>query len=120
MSLFDNFGLVAIRIQAYSRRMDTEVEAWRAGDVGPALRELRLSVGVTQTELAQTALVGRAWLNAFELGSKESAPLNMVMRVAEALGTDIRLTRRKKPLLQTEPTEHFDLDAHIESFGVTR
>lgn len=70
----------------------TTVEVSRPDDLGPALREVRLAEEISQSALAQLAAVGRQWLNAFELGEKPSAPLDMVMRVAAALDTQVRLT----------------------------
>lgn len=70
----------------------TTIEVCRPDDLGPALREVRLAEEISQSALAQLAGVGRQWLNAFELGEKPSAPLDMVMRVAAALDTQVRLT----------------------------
>lgn len=58
---------------------------------GSALRERRQHLGLTQVELAARAGVGRQWLNAFEMGDKPSAPLDMVLRVAAALDVEVVL-----------------------------
>ncbi|MGO1948360.1 MAG: helix-turn-helix domain-containing protein [Mycobacteriaceae bacterium] len=63
----------------------------RPDDLGPALREVRLERGVSQSALASDAGVGRQWLNAFEMGYKWTAPLDMVMRVAAALAVTMVL-----------------------------
>ncbi|WP_206192402.1 helix-turn-helix domain-containing protein [Scrofimicrobium canadense] len=73
--------------------MDTVVAVVRAEDLGPALREERLRLGLTQTEVAEAAAVGRPWLNQFEGGRKPGAPLDMVMRVANALSVTVSLER---------------------------
>lgn len=65
----------------------------RADELGPALREVRLRLEMTQTEAAQRAGVGRPWLNQFEGGRKPGAPLDMVMRVADALAVTVSLQR---------------------------
>jgi transcriptional regulator with XRE-family HTH domain len=92
--------------------------ASRPDDLGPALREARLADGLTQAALAELAQVGRQWLNAFELGEKASAPLDMVMRVIAALDVSVVLTR--PPLSATaakpEPSGAFDLDAHLSEY----
>ncbi|WP_203337547.1 helix-turn-helix domain-containing protein [Nocardioides limicola] len=75
----------------YCRRMTT-VRVERASDLGPALRNVRVAEAITQSALANIAGVGRQWLNAFEMGDKPTAPLDMVMRVAAALGVSVSLT----------------------------
>jgi transcriptional regulator with XRE-family HTH domain len=56
-----------------------------ASRLGSAVRETRLRAGLSQTELAAEAGVGRQWLVAFEAGDKASAPFDMVMRLLRAL-----------------------------------
>ena len=65
--------------------------------------------------LAEIAGVGRQWLNAFEMGDKPSAPLDMVMRVADALGVSLLLTRpvRRAPGNLPEPV---DLNVLLDRF----
>lgn len=84
--------------------------------IGPALREIRISEGVTQSALADLARVGRQWLNAFEMGDKPSAPLDMVMRVTAAL--DVTLTLRPENLVGDAigDQEPIDLDAYLDEF----
>ncbi|WP_370291501.1 helix-turn-helix domain-containing protein [Nocardioides sp.] len=67
------------------------VRVRRASDLGPALRDVRTAEAITQSALANLAGVGRQWLNAFEMGDKPTAPIDMVMRVAAALGVSINL-----------------------------
>lgn len=98
--------------------MATTMEVSRPDDLGPALREIRLVDGMTQAALAELAHVGRQWLNAFEMGGKGSAPLDMVMRVIAALDVAVVLTR--PPLAaataNTEAAEAFDLDEHLSGY----
>jgi transcriptional regulator with XRE-family HTH domain len=59
--------------------------------VGPAIRDARLAVGVTQTELARRAHVGRTWLSQFEDGQKTSAPMDMVFRLLAELNLPLEI-----------------------------
>lgn len=84
-------------------------------DVGPALREIRVADEVTQSALADLAGVGRQWLNAFEMGDKPSAPLDMVMRVAAALDATLVLTPPTYPR-GSPAAAPIDLDAHLRNY----
>lgn len=88
----------------------TTVVVDRPDDLGPALREVRTAEGVTQSGLADLAGVGRQWLNAFEMGEKGSAPLDMVMRIIAALDVSVTLTRPSPPPA-VEEDELVDLDS---------
>ncbi len=59
------------------------------GDLG---REARLAQGLSQTELAADAAVGRQWLVGSEAGDKASAPLDMVLCVLHALALALDVT----------------------------
>lgn len=74
------------------------------------MRDARVADGMTQSALADLAGVGRQWLNAFEMGEKASAPLNMVMRLVAALDVSVTLTRPAPPPAG-EVNELVDLDA---------
>lgn len=87
----------------------------RPDELGPALREARLADDVTQSSLAVLAGVGRQWLNSFELGDKQSAPLDMVMRVAAALGVTVTLLPEVAVPHPGGP-EPIDLDAFLRTF----
>lgn len=66
-----------------------------AGDarqVGSIIRGARLREGLSQSELASDAGVGRQWLVGLEAGDKASAPLDMVLRVLRALELDVTLS----------------------------
>lgn len=97
--------------------MTTPVAVDRPDDLGPALREIRLADQMTQGALATAADVGRQWLNAFELGEKPSAPLDMVMRVIAALDTRVTLTRPAPPPgSATEEATPIDLDIILSAY----
>jgi HTH-type transcriptional regulator/antitoxin HipB len=54
-------------------------------DLGLIVRERRRKLGLSQSQLARTAGVGRQWLVALEQG-KAGAELGMVLRTLSALG----------------------------------
>jgi transcriptional regulator with XRE-family HTH domain len=87
----------------------------RPDDVGPVLREVRIAEQITQVALAQLAGVGRQWLNAFEMGAKPSAPLDMVMRIVAALDAPITLAR-PAPRAPSPIGEPIDLDALLREY----
>lgn len=58
--------------------------------------------GATQASLAARAGVGRQWLNAFELGGKRTALLDMVYRVLSAHEVAVEM--------EPEPASHPDPD----------
>ncbi len=83
-------------------RCMTTISVHRPDDLGPLLGDVRLELGVTQSALAAKAKVGREWLNAFELGDKWTAPLDMVYRVLSALEVTVEMV--------PEPAPHPDPD----------
>ncbi|MDO5534058.1 MAG: helix-turn-helix transcriptional regulator [Propionibacteriaceae bacterium] len=77
-----------------------------AGELGDLVREARLAQGLSQTELAAEAAVGRQWLVGLEAGDKASAPLGMVLRVLHALALDVTLAgshREERPQPERPP-----------------
>lgn len=84
-------------------------------DLGPRLRGVRVAQGVTQAALASIAGVGRQWLNAFEMGDKPSAPLDMVMRVATALEVTVTLAP-PPPRVPVGPVFEVDLAEHLKKY----
>ncbi|PPJ31713.1 hypothetical protein C5E45_22910 [Nocardia nova] len=97
----------------------TTATARRPDDLGPALREIRVADGLTQSALAALAGVGRQWLNSFELGNKPSAPLDMVTRVASALDVTLVLAppdRSRMGRRESVDEEPIDLEAHLKKF----
>lgn len=97
----------------------TTATVQRPDDLGPALREVRVADGITQAALAALAGVGRQWLNSFEMGDKPSAPLDMVMRVASALGVTLVLAppdSSRMGIQESVDEEPIDLEAHLKKF----
>lgn len=97
----------------------TTVRVERAHDLGPALRDVRVAEAITQSALANIAGVGRQWLNAFEMGDKPTAPLDMVMRVAAALGVSVSLAASTADTGadDTAGTDLVDLDALLDDLS---
>lgn len=95
------------------------VRVERAGDLGPALREVRVAEAITQSALANIAGVGRQWLNALEMGNKPGAPLDMVMRVAAALGVSVTLTASTVDRAASSHADNdlVDLDELLDEFS---
>lgn len=77
------------------------------------MREVRIGENISQSALAELADVGRQWLNAFELGEKSSAPLDMIMRVIGALGVSVVLAR-PTPAAPADDDDLIDLDAVLD------
>lgn len=67
--------------------------------LGALVRETRIRLGLTQTELAADAGVGRQWLVAFEAGDKHSAPLDMVFRLLRELDLAVTLQPATPPVV---------------------
>lgn len=86
----------------------------RPDDLGPALREVRIAEGIKQSALAEIAIVGRQWLNAFEMGEKASAPFDMVMRVVAALDVSVTITRPAPAEPGDDGDEPIDLDEVLD------
>lgn len=57
--------------------------------------------------------MGRQWLNAFEQGEKSSAPLDMVMRVVDALDVSVTLSKPAAPP-PVDEEEPVDLDVLLD------
>lgn len=76
-----------------------------AGQLGQAVRKARVEAGMSQTELAGDARVGRQWLVAFEAGDKPSAPFDMVMRLLRVLDLEATLdpSLPMRPARQGQP-----------------
>ncbi|MDR1150856.1 MAG: helix-turn-helix domain-containing protein [Bifidobacteriaceae bacterium] len=69
--------------------MATEIHD--AAELGAAVRTARRDQGLSQTDLAHVAHVGRQWLVGLEAGDKHSAPLDMILRVLRGLRLSITL-----------------------------
>lgn len=93
----------------------TTVGVSGARALGPALRQARIREEISQSALADLAAVGRQWLNAFELGDKPSAPMDMVLRVAAALGVTVVLHPPQPPEVADDDAP-IDLDELLGGF----
>lgn len=91
------------------------VEVSGARALGPALRQARIQEEINQSALADLAAVGRQWLNAFEMGDKPTAPMDMVLRVAAALGVTVVL-HPPQPPDATDEDAPVDLDELLGGF----
>lgn len=81
-----------------------------AVELGRIVRDAREQQGLTQVGLARAASVGRQWLVGLELGDKESAPLDMILRVLAVLDLEVTLV---PPLARQHHAPVVDLDAII-------
>jgi transcriptional regulator with XRE-family HTH domain len=64
-------------------------------ELGQAVRVIRRSRGLTQTELAAKAQVSRAFLISFERGTAPRAEIGRAFRVLRVLGMQLELTAEK-------------------------
>ena len=69
----------------------TTLKVRDSAQLGLAVRDARLSAGLSQADLAAEAGIGRQWLVAFEAGDKPSAPFDMVMGLLRALDLEVTL-----------------------------
>ncbi len=85
-------------------------------DFAAAVRGRRMSLGLSQRELALRARVSRQWISEFEAG-KATAELALVLRLLDALGLQVCLdepaadTSSQCPHIQT-----VDLDALLDDY----
>ena len=68
--------------------MRTKITSIR--DAAAAVRGRRLTLGLSQSELAARAHVSRQWISEFEAG-KPTAELGLVLRLLDALGFGVSL-----------------------------
>jgi HTH-type transcriptional regulator/antitoxin HipB len=69
----------------------TQINSLR--DLAAAARGRRLSLGLSQAELAARARVSRPWISEFEAG-KPTAELGLVLRLLDALELDVNIAER--------------------------
>jgi HTH-type transcriptional regulator/antitoxin HipB len=67
-----------------------------ARDIGLAVRDRRLELGLSQSQLASAADVSRRWLLALESG-KPTAQLDLVFRTLDALGLVVDVRTESTP-----------------------
>lgn len=66
-------------------------------DLGEALRERRVQLGMSQEEVCASAGVARSWLSKVEAGRHRGAELQKVLDLAATLGLTLVLTRDGAP-----------------------
>ncbi|MHB8827093.1 MAG: helix-turn-helix domain-containing protein [Acidimicrobiales bacterium] len=76
-------------------------------ELSARIRGRREDLGLSQADVAATAQVSRAWLNAFERG-KSSVEMSPVLRVLDAIGLCLLVVE-----CESRPSR---LDAVVESF----
>lgn len=79
----------------------------RSTDLGAVLQALRLSLGLTQAELAAKAKVTRRWISQVENG-KATAEIGVLFRVLSALDSHIEIVH--------SPSRRPSLDEFVSSF----
>jgi HTH-type transcriptional regulator / antitoxin HipB len=90
--------------------------------IAAAVRGRRLSLGLSQAQLADRARVSRQWISEFEAG-KQTAELGLVLRLIDALGLrltlaeDAEATCDDRPHPRPQSAEAFDLDGLLEEYN---
>ena len=81
-------------------------------DLAAAVRGRRLSLGLSQAELARRADVSRPWLSQVEAG-KPRTELSLIIRLLDALGLGLQLEVRDSG------APSVDLDAILEDYEIS-
>ncbi|MGP7963646.1 helix-turn-helix domain-containing protein [Sanguibacter sp. A246] len=68
-----------------------EYRVSRPHQIGPAVRDARKKLGLTQGEVAQRAGVSRRFISELEAGSRPGAEFARVLAVLGALGRELRV-----------------------------
>jgi HTH-type transcriptional regulator / antitoxin HipB len=86
-------------------------------DLAAAVRGRRLSLGLSQAEVARRAHVSRPWISEFESG-KASAELGLVLRLVDALELRLDLADREgaSGVDQLPRSGTVDLDALLDDY----
>jgi HTH-type transcriptional regulator/antitoxin HipB len=86
-------------------------------DVAAAVRGRRLSLGLSQTEVAIQARVSRQWIGEIESG-KPTAELQLVIRLFDALGLCLSIDERDAHARESQPAAPpgVDLDALLDEY----
>jgi HTH-type transcriptional regulator / antitoxin HipB len=90
--------------------------------IAAAVRGRRLSLGLSQAQLADRARVSRQWISEFEAG-KPTAELGLVLRLIDALGLCLNLAEPAEGACDDRPhprphsDETFDLDGLLEEYS---
>jgi transcriptional regulator with XRE-family HTH domain len=93
---FDRYLEDQLKDPNFATRFKEAGEAW---DVAMQLAELRKKSGLSQKELANRVGTSQQQISRLESPSYEGHSLNMIRRVAEALGATVRvqIQRNKQP-----------------------
>lgn len=83
-------------------------------DLGLVIRDRRRKLGLSQTELARKAGVGRQWIVSIERG-KSGAELGLVLRTFSALGLSITSERDNRPPRSADDVTAIDIDAVVNN-----
>lgn len=59
-------------------------------NIGRAIRRIRMSKGLTQTEVAERAGVDQAYITMLERGKRKNPTLIVLERIADALRVELR------------------------------
>jgi transcriptional regulator with XRE-family HTH domain len=94
--------------------MSTSINSIR--DLAVTARGRRLSLGLSQAELAARAHVSRQWISEFEAG-KPAAELRLVIQLLDALGLHLTLSERDR-VRRDRPgsARTVDLDELLEDY----
>jgi HTH-type transcriptional regulator/antitoxin HipB len=86
-------------------------------DVAATVRGRRLSLGLSQTEVARRARVSRQWIGEIESG-KATAELQLVIRLFDALGLCLSVDERDAHAREAQPARPagVDLDALLDEY----
>jgi HTH-type transcriptional regulator/antitoxin HipB len=86
-------------------------------DLAVAVRGRRLSLGLSQADVASRSRVSRQWIGEIESG-KPTAELQLVIRLLDALGLDLSLNERDAHAQEPEPAAPpgVDLDALLDEY----
>jgi transcriptional regulator with XRE-family HTH domain len=79
-------------------------------DLAATAKGRRLSLGLTQAEVASRAGISRDWVNYFERG-KRTVELDLVFRVLEALSLKMEVTEAT-----LSPSGSIDLESWLEEY----
>jgi HTH-type transcriptional regulator/antitoxin HipB len=104
-----------LELLTYDDTMATFIASIR--DIAAAVRGRRLSLGLSQNELAGRARVSRQWISEFEAG-KPTAELGLVLRLLDALGLGITLELDDGDPGARRPSgaRSIDLDALLDDY----
>ncbi|MGH2904119.1 MAG: helix-turn-helix domain-containing protein [Solirubrobacteraceae bacterium] len=96
--------------------MPTDINSIR--DIAAAARGRRLSLGLSQAEVATRARVSRQWISEFEAG-KPAAELRLVIQLLDALGLRLTLDQDDGGDRgdRASSVRTVDLDALLDDYG---